>query len=258
MEKSFSFKSGRYSLAGILHIPSRGKGPYPAVVMFHGFTGSKSGSHFIFTKTARRLAAKGMAVLRFDFMGSGDSEGKFENMSLLTEIKDGKKAVEFIMKDKTFDKNRLGVLGLSMGAVTAVSVALEYKTRSLVLWSPVAYPEIMRKKLPKKLEKILFKKGRVYPPGFGNYLGKKFIKSTEKVKPLESAESYRGNVLLVHAKDDVSVPLKHSLSYFKSFHKNALFPRILVLDEGGHTLATEFSEQEAIGETVGFFAETLL
>jgi hypothetical protein len=258
MEKSVKFKSGQYNLSGILHIPSKGRKPYPAVVMFHGFGGNKSESHFIFTKTARRLAEKGMGVLRFDFMGSGDSEGRFENMSLHTEIKDGKKAVEFVLKDKTFDKNRLGVLGLSMGVVTAVSAAYEYKTRALALWSPVAHASLLRKRLTRKLEKILIEKGRVYPPGLGHYLGKSFYDSVKNVKPLETAELYRGSVLVVHTKDDASVPLNHALAYFEAFHKNAVMPRILVLEQGGHTFTTEYSESEVVSETVDFFAETLL
>jgi len=73
MEKSIVFRSGRHKLAGVMHIPEIRRKSYPAVVMFHGFTGNKCESHFIFTKTARRLVLRGIAVLRFDFMGSGDS-----------------------------------------------------------------------------------------------------------------------------------------------------------------------------------------
>lgn len=259
METGITFKSGRYNLAGVLHIPVKGKTPYPAVVMFHGFTGNKAESHFIFTKTARHLAGKGIAVLRFDFMGSGDSEGKFENMTLHTEINDGKKALEFIRKDKRFNNDRLGVLGLSMGAVTASSIASIYKTRSLVLWSPLAYPELIEEKmLTRKLRKTLLKNGRVYPPGLGHYIGKRFFDSLSAVPPLKCAESYRGNVLVIHAKDDATLPLNHSLAYFEAFHKNAVLPRIILLDEGGHTFTTEFSEKTSIEETAEFFIETLL
>ncbi len=259
MEENVRFKSGRYNLSGVLHIPGKGKPPYPAVVMFHGFTGNKAESHFIFTRTARHLAGKGMAVLRFDFMGSGDSDGRFENMTLHTEINDGKKAVEFLMRDKRVDKNRMGVLGLSMGAVTASFAASRYKTSALVLWAPLAYPELIGEKiLTRKLKKSLMENGRVYPPGMGHCLGKKFFESLSAVNPLEYAESYRGTVLIVHTKDDATLSLKHSLSYFESFHGSAVLPRILLLNEGGHTFTTEFSEKTAIEETAEFFAGTLL
>jgi len=183
-------------------------------------------------------------------------------MTLLTEINDGRKAMEFIRGNGMFDRNRLGVLGLSMGAVTASFVAEEYDTRSLVLWSPLAYTGLIKqwlgKILTRKLKKHLLEKGKVYVPGVGHYLGRKFFNSLDTVKPLEHAGLYEGNVLVIHTKNDTSLPLKHSLAYFDAFHKNAVMPRIIILDEGGHTFTTEFSEQEVIGETVDFFFETLL
>ncbi len=258
METSVTIKSGKYNLSGILHIPSKGKAPFPTVVMFHGFTGNKAESHFIFTKTARYLSSKGIAVLRFDFMGSGDSEGKFENMTLRTEMNDGVKSMEFVLKDKRFNNDRIGALGLSMGAVTASFIASRYKTRALVLWSPLAYPELIAKRmLTSKLKKELLEKGRVYPPGIGHYLGRKFFDSISQTNPLEYAKSYRGNVLVVHAKDDATLPLDHSFAYFESFHGSSVLPRMIILDEGGHTFSTEFSEQTVIKETVEYFVETL-
>jgi uncharacterized protein len=259
MEKNVVFKSGGYNLSGVLHIPEKVKVPYPAVVMFHGFTGSKAESHFIFVKMARSLVDRGIAAFRFDFMGSGDSEGKFQNMSLHTEMNDGKKAIEFIKKDKKIKSGCLGILGLSMGAVTASFTASVYGTKALALWSPLAYPSIIEERiLTKKLRKALQEKGRIYPPGMGHHLGIKFFESLNAVDPLEYADSYRGSALIVHTKDDATLPLSHSLAYFESFHKNAIFPRIFILDEGGHTFTTESSEKTVIKETAEFFVEALL
>jgi len=258
MEKSIVFKSGIYNLSGVLHIPEKGKKPYPVVVMFHGFTGNKAESHFLFTKTARHLSSKGIGVFRLDLMGSGDSEGNFEDMTLLTEIQDGKKAIEFIMSDGLFDRNRIGILGLSMGAVTASYVAAEYRTKTLVLWSPLAYPQLIEKKiLTRKLKKTLQEKGKVYPPGLGNYLGQGFFQALHTVNPLEMATLYTGNVLIIHTKDDATLPIEHSFSYFEAFHNRAIQPRLIILEEGGHTFTTELSEKTVIEETSNFLLETL-
>ncbi|HOL21956.1 MAG TPA: alpha/beta hydrolase [bacterium] len=259
MEKDIRFKSGRYNLAGVLHIPERGKKPYPVVIMFHGFTGHKAESHFLFTKLARNLLSNGIATFRFDFMGSGDSEGNFEDMTLHTEIQDGRKAIELVMADSAFNKACIGILGLSMGAITANYIAAEYKVKTLVLWSPLAYPELIEQKvLTRKLKKILQEKGKVYPPGLGHYLGKPFFKSLHSVKPLEAAKQFTGNAFIIHTKDDATLPVDHSMVYFEAFHNRAVLPRLLILEEGGHTFTTDFSEKTVIEETTIFFQETLI
>jgi dipeptidyl aminopeptidase/acylaminoacyl peptidase len=100
--------------------------------------------------------------------------------------------------------------------------------------------------------------GKVYPPGMGHFLGKRFFESLPAVNPLEYAKSYGGTVLIVHAKDDATLSPKHSLSYFQSFHGHAVLPRMLLLNEGGHTFTTEFSEKTVIEETAGFLSGALL
>ena len=173
MEKFVEFKSNGKRIVGFLHIPE-GKPKVPGVLLCHGFTGTKSESHFIFTKLARNLAENGIAVLRFDFRGSGDSEGKFEEMTLETEMTDGERAIEYLIKRKEVMKENIGVVGLSMGAVTATYLASKYKNvKSLCLWSPLAYPSIIRKKiLTRKIKEKLEKKGKAYIPGGGHYIGK--------------------------------------------------------------------------------------
>ena len=255
MEKPVIFESEGKKLSGIVHLVEGKK--TPGVILFHGFTGHKAESHFIFTRLARLLCKNKISVLRFDFMGSGDSEGNFEDMTFITEMKDGENAVGYFKKFKNVDKERIGVLGLSMGAVTAVYTAWKLNTKSLCLWSPLAYPSIIIKKLTKKIKEQLEKKGKAYLPGTGLYISKKFIESRKFVKPLEFAKEYRGNVLIIHCKDDKTLPLKHSLSYFKNFHYNTRFSELVIFDKGEHTYIIEKTEKDVLEQTVKFFKETL-
>ena len=255
MEKPVVFENQGQQIMGILHIPDK-KEELPGVVLYHGFTGNKSESHFLFTKLSRLLEKKGICVLRFDFRGSGDSEGKFEDMTLKTEISDGKKAMEFLLSQKFIDKNKIGVLGLSMGAITASIIASEFKeVKYLCLWSPVAYPEIIRKKLLKgRLREKIVKKGKLYFKDIGHYLSKNFFKSLTEIDPLSFSKNFRGKVLIIHSKDDELLPISHSLSYFEAFHQKAISSQLLILKEGGHTFMTEFSENKVLEETTQFFS----
>lgn len=258
MEKFVEFKSNKKRIVGILHIPE-GKPKFPGVLLCHGFTGTKSESHFIFTKLARNLVKNGIVVLRFDFIGSGDSEGNFEEMTLETEIADGEKAIEYLMKRKEVIKEKTGILGVSMGSVIATYLASKYKNvKSLCLWSPLAYSSIIRKKiLTRKIKEKLEKNGKAYIPGGGHYISKEFIQSTYKVKPLEFASSFYGKVMIIHSKDDQTLPLQHALAYFKKFHLNSSSCKLLIFEKGNHTFITEFSEKTAIKETTNFFLHSL-
>ena len=79
---------GEAILRGMVHHP--GYSPHPAVILYHGFTGNRMESKFLFVQFARRLAAEGWGCVRFDFSGCGESDGEFKEMTLGREIEEGK------------------------------------------------------------------------------------------------------------------------------------------------------------------------
>ena len=121
-EKPVVFYNEGLQLVGMLHLPKDNDNP-PGVVFFHGLTGSKTEAHFFFVKLARALASIGIAVLRFDFRFSGDSEGNFENMTLSGEISDALKSMDFFVTECGVSPDKIGILGLSMGGAVATAVA---------------------------------------------------------------------------------------------------------------------------------------
>ena len=117
MERPVVFYNQDQQINGILHSPTGHDAPCPAVAFFHGFTGTKVEPHRIFVKTARELAAIGFYVLRFDFRGSGDSEGDFSEMTIGGEVSDAIKSIDVLTAMQGVDPERIGILGLSMGGV---------------------------------------------------------------------------------------------------------------------------------------------
>lgn len=63
------------TLIGVLHLPAK-PGPR-GVVIIPGAPQYRAGSHRQFVALARDLAAAGIPVLRFDYRGTGDSDGDF-------------------------------------------------------------------------------------------------------------------------------------------------------------------------------------
>jgi exosortase A-associated hydrolase 1 len=72
-ERCITFACAGETLVGILSLPRHGADT--CVVMVVGGPQYRAGSHRLFVDVARRLAAQGHAVLRFDLRGMGDSTG---------------------------------------------------------------------------------------------------------------------------------------------------------------------------------------
>lgn len=74
-----------HDLAARLELPESGDAPH-AAVFAHCFTCSKDVSAAV--RVSRALAARGIAVLRFDFTGLGQSEGAFEDTHFSSNVDD--------------------------------------------------------------------------------------------------------------------------------------------------------------------------
>ncbi len=253
MEQYVTFSSAGSRIVGALHLPDT-RPPWPGAVFCHGFTGHKAESHFLFTRMARSLARAGCAVLRFDFRGSGDSEGDFADMTIPGEVEDAKAAIAFLCRRRGVDTTGITLVGLSMGGLVSVHAATDPRVRRLALLSAVFYPNRLRRFLTRRLLRQIRQRGSAYIPGMGLRIGREFIETAGSLDARKAAEAFTGSVLIVHAKDDASVPLDHSLAYFEAFHTQASSCELMVLADGGHTYTTEAAEQSVIEAVTEFAA----
>lgn len=108
------------------------------------FAEEKLWSHRVYVSLARALCERGYNVLRFDYTGSGDSEGDFESCTLETYLADIMTAFRELKEAAGIEK--AGLMGLRFGATLALLAASslencanrqEEKTGPLVLWEPV-------------------------------------------------------------------------------------------------------------------------
>lgn len=125
-------------LIGVLHLPS-GSLRGPAVLINHGYAGSKVGSQRLYVEIAEELAMRGIATLRLDFRGCGDSEGVFFHATIDDLVNDAVSGFQFLEGCKAVDPGRVGILGASLGGAIAALVAQRIPTvRSLAMWAAVA------------------------------------------------------------------------------------------------------------------------
>lgn len=130
------FLNESHNLFGVLHKPE-GKPVKRGFVFCHPFAEEKLWTHRVYVSFARELAQEGYAVLRFDCMGHGDSDGRFEKSSVETNISDIRCAIGTLKKEVGTVED-IGLLGLRFGATLASLVAEdEPGIKWLVLWEPV-------------------------------------------------------------------------------------------------------------------------
>lgn len=239
-------------MAASFHSASSGE-PGPAVLMCHGFTGHRIEAHTLFVQAARAFAASGISVLRFDFTGSGESEGAFADMTVESEIADALEALEYLAERPEVDHRRIAVLGLSLGgAVAACTVARSDIAKLLVLWAAVAdLAEIgerfAHERAPSRLPDGTYDVG-------GMAVGEGFVQSLNSVRPLDEVGRFRGRVLIVHGGADDVVPPKHAEQY-----KGVLGDRaeLHIIPGSDHVFSSVPWQSEAIEITTSFLQASL-
>lgn len=135
IERPFFFGGGPASLFGVFHEAGASTVREP-FVFCHPFAEEKLWTHRTFVLFARRLASLGHPVLRFDFMGNGDSLGSFSESSVQSMLADVRTAIGEC--GRLTGQPQVTLLGLRFGASIA-SLAAEQlpEVSRLVLWAPI-------------------------------------------------------------------------------------------------------------------------
>ncbi len=245
----FPTRSGK-TLRGMLHLPAATpKQPVSGVVLFHGFAGDRMESHWMFVKCSRALARAGIASLRFDFYGSGESDGGFREMSLRGEIADGRAAVALMRGQKEIDPERVGLLGLSLGGAVAASLALSVRAKAIVLWSAVAHTARLRDLVKQSAKKIQGMPGAVEFDA--RELSPRLVEDVLKVEPIRHLARFQGPTLIVHPEKDEHIPVSHARDFYQAAGAQA--KELVIIAGADHVYTSIPWEQEVIARSVHWF-----
>lgn len=115
-------------LAGTLTLP-QGDGPFPAVALVTGSGAQNRDSevfgHKLFLVLADHLTRRGIAVLRSDDRGVGESEGVFAEATSRDFADDAAAAAAYLRARPEIDPAAIGLVGMSEGGLIAPMVAAE-------------------------------------------------------------------------------------------------------------------------------------
>jgi alpha/beta superfamily hydrolase/peroxiredoxin len=188
----------------------------PMVVFCHGFGGTKEGP--LFELITDSLQKHGISSIRFDFNGHGESEGKFEEMTVPNEINDAKKVIEYVRDLRYVSK--IALVGHSQGGVVASMTAGELGSdiSAVVLMAPAA---VLR---DDAIRGSTF--GKQYnpldPPEYVELwgpqrLGRNYIKTAFSLPIYETAANYHGPALIIHGNGDRIVPYTYGLRFHQQW-----------------------------------------
>lgn len=212
MEKKYvEVESRGLTLRGFLELPDASRnGRVPLLVMFHGFTGDMCEKHFLLSRLSRDIVKEGVATLRFDFGGSGESDGEFIDVTPLTEVEDGISILHYSMGLDEIDTGRLGLLGFSLGGFVATNVAARCSDllSGLILVSPAIGTH-------KKMEKSLHDCGRALRGSLE--VGGQFVTDGYALDPLVAAQSFEKPVSIIQGTADVAVTPDTAEKYMTAF-----------------------------------------
>jgi len=229
-----TFQSEGEKVSGVLHLPdvwSRA-----CVIASHGLLSSKDSEKYI--SLGEKLSREGFSMLRFDFRGIGESEGRIEDDTVSRRIADLGATIDFI-KTRYDLGNRIGLLGSSLGGyVSLLKASMEQEIGAVVIWAT-----------PFHLDNLKSNKGGEghEPPT------EAFFEDLQKHRllPLLSKVS---TCMVIHGEKDELVPVDQAWEIFHSLHA----PKEIHIIEGAdHRLTDPRHRQRAMDLTVEWFKKYL-
>ncbi len=250
-KEKVSIAGAKGDLAAIIQKPRMNGGEKVRVaIICHGFTASKDRK--LLCLIADSLQEKGIASIRFDFNGHGESDGKLEDMTVLNELEDARRVVAYCLSQPWVKD--VSIVGHSQGGVVASMIGgeLDGSIRCMALCAPAAV--LRDDALRGQLMDTHYDAGNlpnyVAIHGGKMRIGKGYIEAAQTLPIYETASRYNGPAIIVHGTADRIVPYTYGERY-KQVLKNA---ELVLLPGVDHSFTSDLAAQRCAGIVANFVA----
>lgn len=213
----------------------------------HCFTCSKES--IAAKRVSQALAERGIATLRFDFTGLGDSGGDFAETTFASNVADLVKATE-ALRDVGMAPNLL--IGHSLGGAAVIAAApyVEEAVGVVTIGAP-SDPKHVEHLLTPVLAEVKTKGlGEISLGGQSIRIGKDFLEDIGKHRLRDCLQGLGKAILVMHSPVDEIVDVKHAAYIYKS----AEHPKSYVsLDKANHLL-TRRADADYVADIVAAWA----
>ena len=258
--ESIILENKNQHIFAVLHKPIHLE-QFPVVLICHGLGGHKVGRYRVYVDIAHHLAKSGIGTLRFDYRGSGDSEGDFHDITMEDQVSDTLVAMRFLEIHPQVDNDRIGLLGRSFGGAVSVIAASQYKRiKSFCLWSPIYNANQWKDKWhllqspglqPHHLENIMPINGQV--PAIE--LFKQFVdlRMEDHLPSMHSTPLF-----IIHGVQDQIVNIANAEKYVHARLHAPAQTKFTQLPLSDHDFTPFLERRKALEETNQWFSQTLI
>lgn len=233
-------------LAAQLEFPPDQK-PHAYAIFAHCFTCNKNWNAA--RNISRTLASQGIAVLRFDFTGLGESEGEFVDSRFSTNITDIVAAASFL--EENFTAPTI-LIGHSLGGTAALFACSSLSgIRCVVTIGSPADPAHVKKLISQSLDDI-GRKGetQVRIGGRSFTIDREFVKDLLNRDVSQILRNMRKAILILHAPFDKVVSIDNA----RWLYEAALHPKSYIsLDDADHILSKS-DDSVYVGQVIAAWA----
>lgn len=233
-------------LAGILEWPAAT--PAAFALFSHCFTCTKDLKAIV--KISRQLAALGIAVLRFDFTGLGDSQGHFSDTTFADNLNDVQAAVEFLRNN--YQAPQL-LVGHSLGGAAMICSARHIpETRAVVNIASPASTQHLANFLARSAPEIESSgAGEVVIGGRRYVIRQAVLEQLRQVDLAAELAALTLPLLVVFSPQDETLPFQHGLEMFRHAGGPTSF---LHLDGADHLLVNQPDDVIFVGNMIATWA----
>lgn len=243
------FKSQGHNIIGLLDIQDKNKDTL--VILLHGLTNSMKDCPLI-NEAREALGAQGFSTFRFDYYGSGLSEGEFKEKTFSILVQNTRDALGYVTEKLPFKK--VGIWGRSLGAILGATICDDKHIAASVLVSFCVHTDTSFSRFfPKEQPFSLPIKGTGEVKG-EPVLPYQFYKETTWVDQLQRSHlSKASNILIIQGTKDKTV---YDTNWAKEIYGITQEPKKLVYVEGADHSYRDF-ESRVITEGLNWFKKYL-